>query len=157
MSIRPSYAEGLLNGSKRVEFRKRRLAHDVTTVLIYATMPVGRVVGAFEVDGYDIGSPSALWERHKAHAGISRSGFRQYFAGHRQAVGILVRDARRLGRPVALTELDPSMRPPQSFCYLELAPWGRDALPDEVTASLGNRGHGSRPRLRLDQTLEPQP
>jgi len=136
MSIRPEYAERLLDGSKRVEFRKRRLAGDVTTVLIYATMPVGRIVGVFEVDGYDIASPSALWERHKSHAGISRSGFRRYFSRHRLAVGILVRDARRLDRPVPLSELDATLRPPQSFRYLELSPWGRAALPRPVTADM---------------------
>jgi predicted transcriptional regulator len=122
MSIRPEFADAILTGTKLVEFRKRRLAPDVTTVLIYATMPVGRVVGVFEVDGYDTGSPSAVWERHKAHAGISRRGFRAYYSGTRTAVALLVRDARRLDRPPTLSALDPGLRAPQSFCYLELNP-----------------------------------
>ena len=45
MSIHPRYAEAILSGQKRVEFRKRRLAPDVTTVLVYATQPVGVLVG----------------------------------------------------------------------------------------------------------------
>lgn len=136
MSIHPEYAERLLDGSKRVEFRKRPLAADVTTVLIYATMPVGQLVGAFEIDGYDISSPSAVWERHKSHAGISRSNFRRYFSGRRRAVGILVRDARRLDRPLPLSELDDTLRPPQSFRYLELSPWGGRSVPRPVTADM---------------------
>ena len=122
MSIRPEFADRILDGSKRVEFRKRRLAPDITTVLIYATMPVGRVIGAFEVGGYDIGAPTAVWERHKKHAGISRAGYRRYFSGDTTAVGILVKDARRLANPLALTELDEALRVPQSFVYLALNP-----------------------------------
>lgn len=122
MSIRPQYAAAILDGSKLVEFRKRRLAPDVTTVLIYATMPVGRVTGAFEVAGYDVDSPTALWERHKQHAGISRAGYRDYFRGAETAVGILVKDARRLAQPVLLTDLDQRLTAPQSFIYLPLNP-----------------------------------
>lgn len=122
MSIQPQFAEAILNGTKRVEFRKRRLAHDVTTVLMYATLPVGRVVGVFEVAGYDVASPSVLWERHKAHAGIARSRYRDYYRGWSTAVGILVRDVRALSRPVALSELHPALAAPQSFVYLALHP-----------------------------------
>ena len=41
MSIRPQFAAAILDGSKRVEFRKRPLAADIGTVVIYATKPVG--------------------------------------------------------------------------------------------------------------------
>lgn len=124
MSIKPQFAEAILNGTKLVEFRKRRLAPDVTTVLIYATMPVGRVIGAFEVHGYDVASPTAVWERHKGHAGIARSGYRAYYRGSEAAVGILVKDARRLARPLTLKELDASLPVPQSFVYVTLNPHG---------------------------------
>ena len=124
MSIRPQFAEAILDQTKLVEFRKRRLARDVTTVLIYATTPVARIVGAFEVAGYDVGSPNALWERHKTHAGISRAAYRDYYRGTAIAVGILVRDARRLARPLRLPELDSALLAPQSFRYLELDPYG---------------------------------
>lgn len=124
MSIKPQFAEEILAGTKLVEFRKRRLAPDVTTVMIYSTMPVGRLVGVFDVAGYDVGSPTAIWERHKHHAGISRSGYRDYYRGHASAVAIEVADARRLARSLLLSELDAGLRPPQSFCYLELDPGG---------------------------------
>ncbi|WP_187365071.1 hypothetical protein [Cellulosimicrobium cellulans] len=122
MSIRSGFAEAILDGRKGVEFRKRPLAGDVTTVLIYATVPVGRVIGAFEVAGQEIASPTALWERHKQHAGIPRAAYREYYHGKRSAVGIIVSDARRLARPLALRELDPGLAAPQSFAYLRLNP-----------------------------------
>ncbi len=122
MSIHPQFAARILDGTKLVEFRKRRLAPDVTTVLLYATMPVARVIGAFEVAGYDVGAPTPVWERHKQHAGISRAGYRRYFHGAPSAVGILVKDARTLAYPLTLAELDKSLRVPQSFVYLTLNP-----------------------------------
>ena len=140
MSIKPQFAEAILDGTKLVEFRKRRLAPDVTTVLIYATMPVGRVIGAFEVAGYDVDSPTAVWERHKGHAGISRAGYRDYYRGAGSAVGIRVRDARRLARPLTLAEIDPSLPAPQSFVYLTMNPHGPQGatqarLHDELVAT----------------------
>lgn len=151
MSIRPQYADAILEGTKLVEFRKRRLAPDVTTVLIYATLPIGRVVGSFEVAGYDVGSPAAVWERHKNHAGIARAGYRDYYRGTRSAIGILVRDPRRLSRSISLADLDPTLPVPQSFLYLALNPRASDMRPsgavwdaltgasDLVAPTLGSR------------------
>ena len=63
MSIRPQFAAAILDGSKRVEFRKRPLAADIGTVVIYATKPVGAVLGEFVVDGQAVGKPEELWVR----------------------------------------------------------------------------------------------
>src|SRR3954454_6028367 len=99
MSIHPQYADAILAGTKRVEFRKRRLAPDVSTVVIYATRPVGRIVGTFEVLGHDVAAPDDLWDRHSAHAGIHAAGFREYFAQTPAAVGILIGGVQRLNEP----------------------------------------------------------
>ncbi len=40
MSIHPQYANAIVEGTKRVEFRKRPLARNVTHVIVYATAPV---------------------------------------------------------------------------------------------------------------------
>jgi len=133
MSIHPRFAEAILSGAKGIEFRKRRLAPDVSTVLIYATRPVGMIVGVFEVGGYDIDSASALWTRHRHHAGIVRKDYRDYFRGSKRAVGILVRDPRALSRPVALRELDASLTAPQSFRYIGLSPWPTGVAPEPAS------------------------
>ena len=52
MSIHPGYAEAILSGRERAEFRKRPLAEDVRTVLIYATAPVSAMSGWFTVQGH---------------------------------------------------------------------------------------------------------
>jgi len=82
LSIKPEYAEKILNGTKRFEYRKSAPRNEaVRTVVIYATMPVGKVVGEFEVAGVLRESPDALWKQTKTASGITRKFFDEYFSG----------------------------------------------------------------------------
>ena len=49
LSIKPEYAEKILKGEKLVEFRIVAFAQEVSKIFIYATSPVCRIVGEFEV------------------------------------------------------------------------------------------------------------
>jgi predicted transcriptional regulator len=122
MSIKPQYAEAILAGTKRIEFRKRKLADDISAVVIYSTLPVGQIVGVFSVLTCEIASPTALWEKHRHHAGIGRAAYRNYYRGNSTAVGILINDALALDVPVPLPQAWPSVRPPQCLAYLQPAP-----------------------------------
>ena len=121
MSIRPQFAAAILDGSKRVEFRKRPLATDIGTVVIYATKPVGAVVGEFVVDGQEVGKPEELWARFAEMAGIDREGFFNYYDGSARAVGIVIGRVDRYDQPRPLGDVDPGAPPPQSFKYLPAA------------------------------------
>jgi len=49
LSIKPEYAEKILNGEKKYEFRKVLPKNkSITKVIIYATMPIGKVIGEFQ-------------------------------------------------------------------------------------------------------------
>lgn len=61
LSIRPVFADQILAGTKRVEFRRVRFARMVVSVAIYATQPVGAVVGWFTVRRLVTGTPYELW------------------------------------------------------------------------------------------------
>ena len=61
MSIHPRYAGLILNGRKRVEFRRTRIRGSVSHVLIYETAPVQCVTGFFEVAGVDEAEPQAIF------------------------------------------------------------------------------------------------
>ena len=51
LSIKPEFAEKILNGTKRFEFRKGIFKNpQISTVVIYATMPLGKVVGQFRIE-----------------------------------------------------------------------------------------------------------
>jgi predicted transcriptional regulator len=118
LSIHPEYAEAIFAGTKSVEFRRSRLAADVTHVVVYATRPVSRVVGWFEVEAIVEGTPLALWRRFARTAGIDRRSYARYFIDAPRAFGIRVRRPVRFDDPRPLNEVHPDLRPPQSFQYL---------------------------------------
>lgn len=121
ISIHPEYADAILEGTKRVEFRRIRFARDVHTVLIYATRPIGKIVASFEVSDIDIGTPTVLWQKHRRTGGISHEKFTNYFAGATEGCAILVGRVTRFSRPLPLESLGQSITPPQSFRYLDQA------------------------------------
>lgn len=118
MAIHPRFAEAILSGRKRVEFRKRSLARDVSDVLIYATSPIQRVVGRFNVSDIVCGSPNSLWEDYGNIADISRTEYLRYYRGCALAYGLLVGRVERFAVHLTLADLDPCPAVPQSFSYL---------------------------------------
>jgi predicted transcriptional regulator len=117
-SIHPHYADAILAGTKSVEFRRQGLPDDVTHVVIYSTAPVQRIVGMFEIADIDKTSPTRAWKKYGPVGGIAQTPFERYYTGAMNAYVIRVRNACRFDTPVALTDLDPNMRPPQSYMYL---------------------------------------
>ena len=118
MAIHPRYADAILDGTKRVEFRKRRLAEDIRTVLIYATAPVSRVIGRFTVDDIVEATPDRIWQEYGAVGVIEQDAFFGYFGDAPAAVAILVGGSERFSEPVALADIEARPAVPQSFAYI---------------------------------------
>jgi predicted transcriptional regulator len=118
MSIHPEYAEAIISGRKRAEFRKRPLADDIDLVLIYATAPVSAIIGWFTVRETVKTTPKSIWNSLHDVAGISWSEFSAYYSDCSEAVALLVGEAKRLSRPMGLKDLTPQPPTPQSFNYL---------------------------------------
>ena len=119
LSIKPEYAEKILNGSKCFEYRKSIFKNkEVKTVVIYATMPIGTVIGEFKVDGILQDEPDALWKKTHERSGITRDHFKRYFNGCKTATAIQVSAPKRYPRPLGLKEISGSDVAPQSFRYL---------------------------------------
>lgn len=124
MSIHPRFADQIIQGSKRVEFRRARFASHPTFIVIYATAPVQKVLGFFEVDGIEEAPPSVLWSRYKSIGGISDADYRAYYRGAKIGIAIRVGTVHALGVPIDLRDLAGDTAPPQSFRYLN-----REVLP----------------------------
>jgi predicted transcriptional regulator len=118
LSIKPEYAEKILSGVKKYEFRKAIFKKEVDTVVIYATKPVGKIIGEFKVDDILQAQPNELWEKTKEYSGITQSFFDQYFDGRTQAFAIQVKSPFRYQEPFDLERIIPKGIAPQSFCYL---------------------------------------
>jgi predicted transcriptional regulator len=119
LSIHPEFADAILAGKKRVEFRKSPFKRDVSHVVLYATAPIGRVVGVFELRGLDEQPPQELWSSYAEVGGIDEERFFSYFAGCTKGVAYHVGVVERFSPPVSLASLRAGMTPPQSYSYLD--------------------------------------
>jgi predicted transcriptional regulator len=122
LSLKPRFIAEILSRTKRVELRRRLprvLAGD--QVLMYAKLPIGKLVGSFTVASVSRLPLRALWSEVRGFAGISKAEFSQYFSGARTGVAIHVDAPRGFDLQVSLTELRriwPGFHPPQGFRYL---------------------------------------
>lgn len=86
-------------------------------VLLYATVPVRRVLAEFDVCSVISESLQALWRRTKRFAGISEDFFFQYFQGREYGHAIEIGEVRPYKSPFCPIE-HLGIRPPQSFVYV---------------------------------------
>lgn len=106
-------------GRKRVEFRRARFAKPVSHVIVYATSPVKRVLGYFQVDHITEAEPSALWRQFSEVGEIEIDAFSRYYEGVSDGVAIGVGEVVKLGEPMELHVLLPEAVAPQSYRYAD--------------------------------------
>lgn len=121
LSIRPKYAEKILEGSKTVELRRVRPIYIAkgSLAFMYVTSPVKSIVGAFKVDLVIEMNLRDLWKAVKSRAGISQKEFDSYFEGTCRGVGIFFSEIWLFSKLISLKDLKKKMdfQPPQSFRY----------------------------------------
>jgi len=120
-SIQPRFALAIFDGIKQVEFRKTRLRSAVSSIVVYASAPVQRVIGAFSIKAIDYAGPQELWHRYGVVGGISERELLDYYGNTRIGAAILIGEVQRLPHPIELRELDARLRPPQSFQYAHMS------------------------------------
>lgn len=118
MSIKPQYVTEILCGRKLYEFRKSRCKHPVTSVLIYATAPIQKVVAEVEITDIWEDSPSVLWSKTFHAAGISKEKFDRYFENRSYAVAYCLGAKTIFNPTLNISDLGLT-HPPQSYCYIE--------------------------------------
>lgn len=117
LSVKPEYVEKILDGIKQYEFRKHLATTNVHYIYLYSTYPVMKVVAKVEVIGTLQASPTALWEKTKWAAGISRQNYRLYFSGCRTAYAYKLGTVQKFDPPKTLYDFGITT-PPQSFVYV---------------------------------------
>lgn len=119
LSIKPQFAEKIFDGSKKFEFR-RRVHTDarITTVIVYATKPVGKVVGEFTIAAIHSDAPERLWQKTKKASGISRTFFNDYFGNNDIAHAMEVSNPTKYKKLLPVSDFLPSGVPPQSYAYV---------------------------------------
>lgn len=119
LSIKPEFVERILDGSKRFEFRKGVFKNNnVKSVVIYATMPIGMIVGEFDIADVIEDTPSIVWKKTQKYAGITKHFFDSYFDCRERAVAIQISNVRKYDTPMLLSSLGENISAPQSYRYL---------------------------------------
>ena len=119
LSIKPKFAASIFSGEKRFEFRKAIFKDsNVKKVYVYASKPIGLVVGEFEIEEIITSDPDSIWEVTKTESGISKDYFDKYFNGREVAHALKVGSTNHYNEPMTLMEMFNINRPPQSFMYV---------------------------------------
>lgn len=118
LSIKPQFANLIFNGIKKFEFRRSIFKNgDVKTIVVYASSPLQKVIGEFEIETILNEDIDSLWLKTKQHAGIDKAFFYEYFIDKKQGFAIQIKNARKYEKPLCLKS-DYNLTPPQSFLYL---------------------------------------
>lgn len=118
LSIKPEFAEKILNGTKRYEFRKQNFSKNVETVVIYATKPVGKIVGEFRLKAVLEGTPEQIWQQTEKFSGIHKSFFDVYYRNRKKAYALQTEDVVRYAEPLEPKDFMADFVAPQSYRYI---------------------------------------
>lgn len=120
LSIKPQYAEKIFSGEKRFEYRKVIFTQkNIKTVVVYATMPVGMIVGEFSIEEILEYSPTELWAKTKEFSGIEKEFYDEYFEGRTKAFAIKIKKAKLYEIPINPYDSEEKFTAPQSFSYIK--------------------------------------
>ncbi len=117
LSIKPEFAEKIFDGSKKFEFRRVIFKNpDIKSIIVYASSPVKKVIGEFEIDEILKDDLNCLWQQTQADSGITKDFFFEYFENKLEGFAIKIKSVTRYKEPKCLKQ-DYNLTPPQSFLY----------------------------------------
>lgn len=118
LSIKPEFANKIFDGTKRYEFRRIVFKNkNVNKIIVYASAPISRVIGEFDIETVIRKEIDKLWEETKEYSGISKDYYLSYFNGKEEGFAIKVKEARKYKNDFCIHEKF-GVRPPQSFMYV---------------------------------------
>ena len=121
LSVKPKYAEEIISGRKKYEFRKSIFKReDIKKMYIYSSSPVKKIIAIVDIVGILSDSPQELWEQCHEDAGISEREFFNYFKNSETGYAIKISNVQEFPNPIDPYHLDEDFRPPQSFYYLTM-------------------------------------
>jgi predicted transcriptional regulator len=130
LSIKPRFADLILAGSKKVEFRRSWPGTDIGVMVLYSSAPVQQLVGVAYVDRVVDADTDGLWQLAcKYGGGLNRDELVEYFEGKKRASGILIKSIEVAAKPIDPKSIYPQFRPPQSYQYLS---------PDEFSLAMSH-------------------
>lgn len=119
LSIKPQFVAEIFNGNKKFEYRKAIFKNkDVKTIVIYSTMPVGKIVGEFDIEDIIEDNPVNVWKQTKNFSGITEEFYDTYFSGRDKAFAIKIKSLKEYDKPICPYDKYENFTAPQSFKYI---------------------------------------
>ena len=117
-SLKPAWAEKILSGEKKVEFRRSVCTESVERILLYETSPVRKITGEVCVDVIISGTPEEVWEKLGEKAAMTKREYDRYYLKKDRAVAYCLSHPVRYERGRELAEYGIASAP-RSFVYVE--------------------------------------
>lgn len=119
LSIKPIYANAILEGVKTVEFRKRIFKKNVDKIFIYSSSPTKMIVGYFTFSDIIEDTPENLWKTFQKVGGINKDDFFEYYKETEKGFGIVIKEVVKFEVEKDPIEFIENFTAPQSYVYLE--------------------------------------
>ena len=117
ISINPEHVDNIISGIKKYEYRRKAAKKDVSSIIIYETTPIKRVVAEAQILEVLELPVKELWELTKDASGISEDFYLSYFNGRQVAYAYKLGKVTKYSEPKSLTEFGIKSAP-QSFVYI---------------------------------------
>ena len=120
ISVKPQYANAILEGTKTVELRRTRPnLPDGSLVILYSSTPTRAVVGWAHLTGVRVGTPIEIWDKYGTAAAIDEPDYDAYFDGTDQAFALELDSVVAAVQPIPLDVIRSiGIQPPQSWRYV---------------------------------------
>jgi predicted transcriptional regulator len=119
LSVKPRFADQIVAGTKRVEFRRVWAHEPVHWMAIYSSSPAQQIVGVVQVESVVVASPLTLWRLNGSRGGgLTKAELLSYFAGKPKGYAVMLGQVLRPQAPIEPAEIVSGFRAPQSFRYL---------------------------------------
>ena len=119
LSIKPVYADAIMAGVKKVEFRKKIFKRPVDKIYVYSSSPEKKIIGYFTIHSIVEDTPSNLWETFKKVGGIAKDAFFEYYKDTEKGFSIKIDKFERFDCKVDPNNVIEKFIAPQSYLYLE--------------------------------------
>ena len=119
ISINPEHVKNILSGKKKYEYRKIAAKQDISTIIIYETVPTKRIVAEAEILDVLEMSPEELWQETKEYSGITKKFFDNYFDNKDVAYAYKLGKIIKFDKPRTLEDFGLT-KAPQSYAYVNI-------------------------------------
>ena len=118
ISINPEHVENIINGTKKYEYRTKAAKQDISSIIIYETVPVKKIVAEAEIIEVLELSPEYIWNKTKEFSRISKDFYDDYFKNRDVAYAYKLGKIKVYKEPKSLLDFGVKYAP-QSFVYVK--------------------------------------